>query len=54
VLRDFHEVAPDGGWYGHPERADSARAEEVFEAVADHVVARVRELWAALDPEVVR
>ena len=54
VLRDFHEIAPDGGWYGHPERADAARAEEVFEAVADHVVARVRELWAALDPEVVR
>ncbi len=48
VLRDFHEIAATG-WYGHPERAEPARAEEVFEAVADHVVARAREIWAALD-----
>jgi creatinine amidohydrolase len=54
VLRDFHEIAPDGGWYGHPERAEPGRAEEIFEAVADHVVARARELWAALDREAVR
>ena len=50
VLRDFHEIAPTG-WYGHPERTDPARAEEVFEAVADHVVARAREIWAALEGE---
>jgi len=48
VLRDFHEIAATG-WYGHPARAEPARAEEVFEAVADHVVARAREIWAALD-----
>jgi creatinine amidohydrolase len=51
VLRDFHEIAPTG-WYGHPERADPARAAEVFEAVADHVVARAREIWAALEWDV--
>jgi creatinine amidohydrolase len=48
VLRDFRQVAPSG-WYGQPRRAEPRRAEEVFEAVADHVVARVREIWAALD-----
>jgi creatinine amidohydrolase len=51
VLRDFHQIAATG-WYGHPERAEPARAEEVFEAVADHVVARAREIWAALEAEV--
>jgi creatinine amidohydrolase len=47
VLRDFRQVAPTG-WYGRPERATPARAEEIAEAVADHVTARAREIWAAL------
>jgi creatinine amidohydrolase len=47
VLHDFHDVAPTG-WYGRPELADPSRAEEIAEAVADHVVSRVREIWAAL------
>jgi creatinine amidohydrolase len=47
VLRDFHQIAATG-WYGRPERATAARAEEIAEAVADHVVARAREIWAAL------
>jgi creatinine amidohydrolase len=47
VLRDFHQIAPTG-WYGRPERATPARAEEIAEAVADHVVTRAREIWAAL------
>ena len=47
VLRDFHDIAPTG-WYGRPERAEAGRAEEIAEAVADHVVRRVREIWAAL------
>jgi creatinine amidohydrolase len=47
VPRDFHEIAPTG-WYGHPERAEAGRAEEVAEAVADHVVRRAREIWAML------
>ena len=48
VLQDFHEIAPTG-WYGRPELADHGRAEEIAEAVADHVVRRVREIWALLD-----
>jgi creatinine amidohydrolase len=48
VLQDFHEIAPTG-WYGRPELADQGRAEEVAEAVADHVVRRAREIWALLD-----
>ncbi len=47
VLRDFHQVAPTG-WYGRPELASEERAEQIAEAVADHVVARAREIWAAL------
>ena len=47
VLRDFREIAP-AGWYGRPERARQDRAEEITEAVADHVVRRAREIWAAL------
>jgi creatinine amidohydrolase len=47
VLRDFRQIAPTG-WYGRPEQADEQRAEEVAEAVADHIVRRAREIWAAL------
>jgi creatinine amidohydrolase len=48
VLRDFREVAPTG-WYGHPELADAEQAEELFDRVAAHVVARARELWDDLE-----
>ncbi len=48
VLRDFHQIA-ETGWYGRPERADAARAEEIAEIVADYVTARAREIWAALE-----
>jgi Uncharacterized protein, putative amidase len=47
VLRDFRQIAATG-WYGRPERATAARAEQIAEAVADHVVARAREIWEAL------
>ncbi len=47
ILRDFHDIAPTG-WYGNPERAEAGRAEEIAEEVADHVVRRAREVWAAL------
>ncbi len=47
VLSDFRDIAPTG-WYGQPARAERARAEEIAEAVADHVVQRAREIWAAL------
>lgn len=49
VLQDFHDIAPTG-WYGRPERADQHRAEEIAEAVADHVVHRARQIWALLSP----
>ena len=39
VMRDFHHVA-ETGWYGRPELATPERAEEIAEAVADHVVRR--------------
>ena len=48
VLQDFRDVAPTG-WYGRPERADQDRAEEIAEAVADHVVRRASEIWAFLE-----
>src|SRR5262249_7391644 len=47
VRRDFHHVAATG-WYGRPELATADRAEEIAEAVADHVVSRAREIWDAL------
>jgi creatinine amidohydrolase len=49
VLSDFRDIAPTG-WYGHPAQADRVRAEEIAEAVADYVVQRAREIWAALPP----
>jgi len=49
VLRDFHDVAVTG-WYGRPELATPERAEEIAEAVADHVVREAQEIWAALGP----
>jgi creatinine amidohydrolase len=48
VLRDFRQIAPTG-WYGRPDRASAARAEQIAEAVADHVVTRAREIWASLE-----
>jgi hypothetical protein len=36
------------GWYGRPELATAERAEEIAEAVADHVVRQVQEIWDAL------
>jgi creatinine amidohydrolase len=48
VLRDFREVAPTG-WYGRPHLADPDRAEQVAEAVADHIVERAGQIWSALD-----
>jgi creatinine amidohydrolase len=47
VLRDFHQIAATG-WYGRPELATPGRAEEIAEAVADHVVRRAREIWDAV------
>jgi creatinine amidohydrolase/Fe(II)-dependent formamide hydrolase-like protein len=49
VLRDFRQVSATG-WYGRPERATPERAEQIAEAVADHVVKQAHEIWAALPP----
>src|SRR6516165_3300321 len=49
VLRDFHDVAATG-WYFCHEPATPERAEEIAEAVADHVVREAREIWTALGP----
>ena len=48
VMADFHVVAPTG-WYGRPELADAGRAEQIAEEVADYVVARATEIFAALE-----
>ena len=36
-------------WYGHPGEATKERADELLARVAEHVVARAREAWDALD-----
>jgi creatinine amidohydrolase len=50
VLRDFREIAPTG-WYGDPARVSEARAREIADRVADHVVIRAREAWEALEEQ---
>jgi creatinine amidohydrolase len=47
ILGDFHDIAPTG-WYGDPAATSKARADEIFERVADHVVRRANEIWSAL------
>lgn len=47
IMSDFHDVASTG-WYGHPERAEVGRAEQIAEEVADYVLERVRSVWADL------
>lgn len=47
VMKDFREVA-GSGWYGSPESIDPARASEIIDAVADHVVASLEEVWSEL------
>jgi creatinine amidohydrolase len=47
VMKDFREVAA-GGWYGHPEAVTTQRAVEIIDAVADHIVSSVEEVWKTL------
>jgi len=50
ILRDFHEITPVG-WYGNPATVSKERADEIFDRVADHVVAGAEEIWSTLgDP----
>lgn len=48
VMKDFREVAATG-WYGTPDRATEDRAHEILDAVADHIVAAVDEVWGRLN-----
>jgi len=55
VLKDFREVAATG-WYGTPDSISTDRAREIIDAVADHVVSSVEDVWKSLterspDPE---
>jgi creatinine amidohydrolase/Fe(II)-dependent formamide hydrolase-like protein len=47
-MRDFREVAATG-WYGSPDSIDEERAREILDAVVDHVVATVDEVWKSLE-----
>jgi creatinine amidohydrolase len=47
VMRDFREVAATG-WYGNPGTIDQERAREIIDAVAEHIVGSVEEVWKAL------
>jgi creatinine amidohydrolase/Fe(II)-dependent formamide hydrolase-like protein len=46
-MRDFREVAATG-WYGTPSAVTEERAREIIDAVAEHIVASVEEVWKSL------
>jgi creatinine amidohydrolase len=53
VMKDFREVAATG-WYGSPETVTVERSREMIDAVADHIVGLVEDVWKSLlerDPE---
>lgn len=47
IMTDFREVAATG-WYGSPGSVSEERALEIVEAVVDHVVSSVEEVWKSL------
>ena len=47
VMKDFREVAAEG-WYGTPDSITEERAREIIDAVADHIVSAVDEVWKSL------
>ena len=47
VMRDFREVAA-AGWYGTPDSITEERAGEIIDAVAEHIVSSVEEVWKSL------
>lgn len=47
ILKDFKEVAGTG-WYGTPEAITEERAREIIDAVAEHIVSSVEEVWKSL------
>ena len=47
VMKDFREVAVTG-WYGTPETVSEERAREIIDAVADHIVSSVEDVWKTM------
>ena len=47
VMKDFREVAATG-WYGNPDTITEERAREIIDAVADHIVGAVEDVWKSL------
>lgn len=47
VMKDFREVA-SAGWYGSPDTITEERAREIIDAVADHIVGLVEDVWKSL------
>ncbi|HJS72536.1 MAG TPA: creatininase family protein [Acidimicrobiia bacterium] len=48
VMRDFREVA-SSGWYGNPGSVSEERSREIIDAVADHIVSSIEEVWKTLE-----
>jgi creatinine amidohydrolase/Fe(II)-dependent formamide hydrolase-like protein len=46
-MKDFREVAVTG-WYGSPDAVTEERSREIIDAVADHIVGSVEEVWKNL------
>ncbi len=47
IMKDFTEVAASG-WYGSPGSITEERASEIVDAVAEHIVSTVEEVWKSL------
>jgi creatinine amidohydrolase len=47
VMKDFREVAA-AGWYGTPDTVTEERSREIIDAVADHIVSSVEDVWKSL------
>lgn len=47
VMKDFREVAA-AGWYGTPDTVTEERSREIIDAVADHIVGAVEDVWKSL------
>lgn len=48
ILKNFKEVAATG-WYGTPEAITEQRAREIIDAVAEHIVSSVEDVWKQLE-----
>lgn len=47
LMKDFREVAATG-WYGTPDTVTEERSREIIDAVADHIVSAVEDVWKGL------